>query len=188
MCAPKRKQRKTYDARVEFLAVQTDVAKMMAAGHRIKAVFERLTTDGRITVSYTTFCDYVRRREPVPEEGPEAGPGGLCPGPAAAAISQHPPAHSRGPARKKRAIFPRQGRGHQRPGVRFTAALLLVRFYEIYQADHHFYEPKRGKAVQINGNWNESAFFGNCRKNAESRRLPQKNAADQMAGYGYSLD
>jgi len=60
MDAPKRKQRKTYDARVEFLAVQADVAKMMAEGHRIKAVFERLTMDGRITVSYTTFCDYVR--------------------------------------------------------------------------------------------------------------------------------
>ena len=60
MVVPKRKQRKTYDARVEFLAVQMDVAKMMIEGHRIKAIFERMSKDGRITVSYTTFCDYVR--------------------------------------------------------------------------------------------------------------------------------
>lgn len=55
-----RKQRKTYDARVEFLAVQEDVAKLLAEGHRIKAVFERLSQDGRLTVCYTTFCDYIR--------------------------------------------------------------------------------------------------------------------------------
>jgi len=54
------KKRKTYDARVEFLAVQAEVAKLMAEGYRIKAIFERLSGDGRLTVCYTTFCDYIR--------------------------------------------------------------------------------------------------------------------------------
>ncbi|MDR1044683.1 MAG: TraK family protein, partial [Candidatus Adiutrix sp.] len=60
MVVHNRKQRKTYDARVEFLAVREDVAQLLAEGHRIKAVFERLTQGGRITVCYTTFCDYIR--------------------------------------------------------------------------------------------------------------------------------
>ena len=55
-----RKQRKTYDARVEFRAVQAEVAKLMAEGYRIKAIFDRLSGERRITVCYTTFCDYIR--------------------------------------------------------------------------------------------------------------------------------
>ena len=55
-----RKRRKTYDARVEFLAVQGEVTRLMAEGYRIKAIFDRLSGEGRITICYTTFCDYIR--------------------------------------------------------------------------------------------------------------------------------
>lgn len=55
-----RKKRKTYDARVEFRAVQAEVTRLMAEGYRIKAIFDRLSGEGRLTVCYTTFCDYIR--------------------------------------------------------------------------------------------------------------------------------
>lgn len=55
-----RKKRKTYDARVEFRAVQDEVVRLMAEGYRIKAIFDRLSGEGRLTVCYTTFCDYIR--------------------------------------------------------------------------------------------------------------------------------
>lgn len=57
--SPERK-RIRYTARVEYLAVKATVDQMLAQGHRVKSIFEEMTRTGRITISYTSFCDYVR--------------------------------------------------------------------------------------------------------------------------------
>ncbi len=54
------KQRAKYDARVEYISVQPEVERMLELGHSCKAIFEEMSRSGRITISYSTFCDYVR--------------------------------------------------------------------------------------------------------------------------------
>ncbi len=56
----KGKQRAKYDARVEYISVQPEVERMLELGHSCKAIFEEMSRSGRITISYSTFCDYVR--------------------------------------------------------------------------------------------------------------------------------
>ena len=58
--AMKRKQRAKYDGRVEYIAIQPEVELMLEQGHSCKAIFEEMSRKGRITISYGTFCDYVR--------------------------------------------------------------------------------------------------------------------------------
>ncbi len=56
----KGKQRAKYDVRVEYLSVRSEVERMLELGHSCKAIFEEMSRSGRITISYSTFCDYVR--------------------------------------------------------------------------------------------------------------------------------
>lgn len=51
---------KIYSARVEYYAVQEEVEKKLAAGHRILPIYEELAAAGRLTISYSSFCAYVR--------------------------------------------------------------------------------------------------------------------------------
>ena len=72
-------------ARVEYFACRADVEAMLAQGHTARAVYEHLKDQGRLTCSYSAFCDYVRgqgkrrhsnkSRKPLPSV-PPVKPGG----------------------------------------------------------------------------------------------------------------
>ena len=47
-------------ARVEYRAVQQEVTEKLAAGYSNIMIYEELAASGRLTVSYSAFCDYVR--------------------------------------------------------------------------------------------------------------------------------
>jgi hypothetical protein len=47
-------------ARIEFRAVQALVEQRLAEGYSIKLIFEELAEAGRLTMGYTSFCDYIR--------------------------------------------------------------------------------------------------------------------------------
>ena len=47
-------------ARVEYYACRADVEAMLALGHTARAVYEYMKEQGRVTCSYSAFCDYVR--------------------------------------------------------------------------------------------------------------------------------
>ena len=47
-------------ARVEYRACQQDVEAMLAKGYSIRMVYEHLKEEGRVSCSYSAFCDYVR--------------------------------------------------------------------------------------------------------------------------------
>ena len=49
-----------YYARMEFSTVQSDVEAMRQRGYSVKIMHEVLTREGRLTMAYKTFCDYVR--------------------------------------------------------------------------------------------------------------------------------
>ncbi len=53
-------RRRMYLARVEYHAVQEEVEKKLAAGYRARQVYEGLVAAGRLTISYSSFCAYVR--------------------------------------------------------------------------------------------------------------------------------
>ena len=47
-------------ARVEYYACQEDVEAMLAQGHTARAIYDHMKGQGRVTCSYSAFCDYVR--------------------------------------------------------------------------------------------------------------------------------
>jgi hypothetical protein len=47
-------------ARVEYRACQEDIEAMLAQGYTARIVYEHMKKQGRITCSYSAFCDYVR--------------------------------------------------------------------------------------------------------------------------------
>ena len=49
-----------YYARMEFATVKSDVEAMRQRGYSVKIMHEVLTGEGRLTMAYKTFCDYVR--------------------------------------------------------------------------------------------------------------------------------
>gem|GEM_PF-1622486 len=61
-------------ARIEYRACQKEVEEKVAEGYSNIMIYEALAAAGRLTVSYSAFCDYVRgegqrlhsrRRKPV---------------------------------------------------------------------------------------------------------------------------
>lgn len=54
--------KKNYTGRVEYRAVQKEVEDKLTAGHRVRPIYEELRQAGRISISYSTFCAYVRGR------------------------------------------------------------------------------------------------------------------------------
>ena len=73
MSSQSRNKRARYDARVEYRAVQPEVEQMLDQGHSIKAVYEKMSKGGQVTVSYTTFCEYVRGSGRRPRKGERLG-------------------------------------------------------------------------------------------------------------------
>jgi len=47
-------------ARIEYLAVRSLVEEKRAEGYSIKLIYEELFGAGRVTMGYTSFCDYLR--------------------------------------------------------------------------------------------------------------------------------
>ncbi len=47
-------------ARVEFFACREDVEAMLAKGYNARMVYEAMKEQGRVSCSYSAFCDYVR--------------------------------------------------------------------------------------------------------------------------------
>ena len=47
-------------ARVEYRAVQKEVEAKLEAGYSKTLIYEELTAAGKLTISYSAFCDYVR--------------------------------------------------------------------------------------------------------------------------------
>jgi hypothetical protein len=58
-----------YTARAEYRAVQPEVERLLGEGHRARVIFEELSRSGRITISYSTFCAYVRGGGERPRKG-----------------------------------------------------------------------------------------------------------------------
>jgi hypothetical protein len=53
-------------ARVEFLACKETIDSMLAQGFSKKLIHERLISDGRCSMRYITFCEFVRNAEKMP--------------------------------------------------------------------------------------------------------------------------
>jgi hypothetical protein len=49
-----------YQARMEYRAVQPEVEEKLGAGYSKILIYEELVAAGKLTVSYSAFCDYVR--------------------------------------------------------------------------------------------------------------------------------
>lgn len=47
-------------ARVEYYACREDVEAMIAQGYTARYVYDHMKKRGRVTCSYSAFCDYVR--------------------------------------------------------------------------------------------------------------------------------
>lgn len=63
--------------RVEYRAVQAQVEEQLTDGYSIKFVYRSLSNAGRLSMSYASFCDYVRgggkrtqrkKNEPIEQE------------------------------------------------------------------------------------------------------------------------
>ena len=44
-------------ARVEYFACREEVEAMLAQGHTASAIYEHMKGQGRVTCSYSAFCD-----------------------------------------------------------------------------------------------------------------------------------
>lgn len=66
-------------ARIEFRAVQALVEQKLAEGYSLKLIYEELAETGKLTMGYTSFCDYVRgkgaRRHGKDKNVPKQTPG-----------------------------------------------------------------------------------------------------------------
>ena len=51
-------------ARVEFLAVRPDVNELLAQGWPRSRIYRRLLEEGKISMRYKTFCEYIRKELP----------------------------------------------------------------------------------------------------------------------------
>ncbi len=59
--AEKRNQgQRPYQARIEYRAVQTGVEEKLKAGYSKIKIYEELVAAGKLSISYSAFCDYVR--------------------------------------------------------------------------------------------------------------------------------
>ena len=67
-----------YMARVEFLACKDAIDSMLAQGFSKKLIHERMISDGRCSMSYITFCEFIRnagKKAPCPQQTETRPPG-----------------------------------------------------------------------------------------------------------------
>jgi hypothetical protein len=55
-----RSKKRHGQARIEYRACQKEVEEKVAAGYSNIMIYEELAAAGRLTTSYSAFCDYVR--------------------------------------------------------------------------------------------------------------------------------
>jgi hypothetical protein len=55
-----RSRKRHGQARIEYRACRKEVEEKMAAGYSNIMIYEELAASGRLTVSYSAFCDYIR--------------------------------------------------------------------------------------------------------------------------------
>ena len=70
--------------RVQFRAAGNRIQELMEAGYDFKSIHRMLTDEGKLTICYSTFCDYMAKArpsenspgKPPPKGGPigRAGP------------------------------------------------------------------------------------------------------------------
>jgi len=60
-----------YMAKVEFLACKETIDSMLAQGFSKKLIHERLTSEGRCSMHYVTFCESIREADKVPPSPPK---------------------------------------------------------------------------------------------------------------------
>jgi hypothetical protein len=61
-------------ARVEFLLCKETIDSMLAQGFSKKLIHERLTADGRCSMHYITFCEFIRNAGKMPPPSPPKQP------------------------------------------------------------------------------------------------------------------
>lgn len=61
-------------AKVEFIAVQPELQRLLTAGHSKKMAFEKLRESARITMSYTRFCELSKGKKKPSEDTRQSGP------------------------------------------------------------------------------------------------------------------
>ena len=61
-------------AKVEFIAVQPELQRLLTAGYSRKMAFEKLGQSGRITMSYTRFCELSKGKKKPSEDTQQSGP------------------------------------------------------------------------------------------------------------------
>jgi len=52
-------------ARVEFITFKETIDSMLAQGFSKKLIHERLVADGRCSMHYITFCEFIRNAEKI---------------------------------------------------------------------------------------------------------------------------
>ena len=68
---------KRFAGRVQFTAVQEEVQGLIRQGYGYKMIHEKLVADDKITMSYDTFYNYLRRKrktQPPKEEDQKIHP------------------------------------------------------------------------------------------------------------------
>lgn len=56
----KKPNKRPFYARIEYRTVKSLVEQKLAEGYSKQLIYEELKGDGRVTMSYTSFCDYIR--------------------------------------------------------------------------------------------------------------------------------
>ncbi len=78
-----RKPKMVCDSRAKFRLVQQEVEAKLAAGHRIRHIYNELLESGRISMSYSTFTDYIRGKGERLHSSKKRKPLAALPGPQA---------------------------------------------------------------------------------------------------------
>jgi len=63
-----------YMARVDFIACKETIDSMLAQGFSRKLIHEKLISEGRCSMNYITFCEFIRNAEKVPPPQTPAPP------------------------------------------------------------------------------------------------------------------
>ena len=92
-----------YMAKVDFLACKETITSMLAQGFSKKLIHERLISDGRCSMNYITFCEFIRNAD---KPAPLLTPALPSPSPTHAANPTIPPKALSAPVAPKKLIRP----------------------------------------------------------------------------------
>lgn len=52
-----------FEGRVQFLAVESEVRDLISKGYSYKMIHQKLVGEGKITIAYDTFYNYLRKKK-----------------------------------------------------------------------------------------------------------------------------